>query len=107
MAHPLTTNTSRVLRNREAAKLFRQRQRDQLEDLEAEVIALKAEHKAYTEQKEQLTAENAAIQQQVQFVHSFITEALKYAFQSGLPNIMMQNMNMNTQMANNNAHPSN
>jgi len=80
-------NKSTTEKNREAAKQFRQRQRDYLSELEQQVTILTEKQAKYSVQAELLKSENEVIKQQQQFLRKFIEQALVNAYP-----IMMQRM---------------
>jgi len=69
------------LKNREAAQLFRQRQKAYIQDLEKKVAKLNAETTQYRSKVDLLTTENKLVREQMNYMRSFLSQ------------IMMPNLN--------------
>lgn len=70
----------RRVKNREAAQLFRQRQKQHIRDLEEEVRGINDKNSELNTQVEVLRAENTMVKEQLRYLRCFITEGLKFAF---------------------------
>jgi hypothetical protein len=70
----------RRVKNREAAQLFRQRQKQHIRDLEAEVKGINDKNTHLTTQMEVMRAENTLVKEQLQYLRCFVLEGLKFAF---------------------------
>mmetsp|Transcript_110350 Transcript_110350/g.165120 ORF Transcript_110350/g.165120 Transcript_110350/m.165120 type:complete len:278 (+) Transcript_110350:47-880(+) len=86
----------RLVKNREAAQLFRQRQKNYIQDLEKKVEALVAENNQFNGKAELLQSENRLLRDQLTYLRGFLTQIMSMAFpmqsqNSSLP--MMPNFN--------------
>jgi len=70
----------RRVKNREAAQLFRQRQKQHIRDLEEEVRNINNRNTDLNTQLEVLRAENTLVKEQLRYLRCFVTEGLKFAF---------------------------
>jgi len=70
----------RRVKNREAAQLFRQRQKQHIRDLEAEVKGINDKNTQLTTQMEVLKTENTMVKEQLHYLRCFVLEGLKFAF---------------------------
>jgi len=68
----------RLEKNREAAHLFRQRQKQYLLDLERKVELLNTENAEYKAKMELLRTENQMIKEQLGYLRNFISQALTF-----------------------------
>jgi len=75
-----TKKQKRRVKNREAAQLFRQRQKQHIRDLEEEVNSINNRNVDLNTQLEVLRTENAMVKEQLRYLRCFITEGLKFAF---------------------------
>jgi len=75
-----TKRQKRRVKNREAAQLFRQRQKQHIRDLEAEVKGINDKNMQLTTQMEVLKAENALVKEQLHYLRCYVLEGLKFAF---------------------------
>jgi len=75
-----TKRQKRRVKNREAAQLFRQRQKQHIRDLEEEVRGINNKNVVLNTQIEVLKAENTMVKEQLRYLRCFITEGLKFAF---------------------------
>jgi hypothetical protein len=78
----------RTSKNREAAQLFRQRQRDHIKSLEQQVEQLSLQNQQFISQSDQLTTENKLIRQQLYVLREFISQAMSFAF-SNIPSSLL------------------
>jgi len=70
----------RRVKNREAAQLFRQRQKQHIHDLEEEVQSINNRNVDLNTQIEVLRAENTLVKEQLRYLRCFVTEGLRFAF---------------------------
>jgi hypothetical protein len=73
----------RLLKNRKAAQQFRKRQKNHILELEARVETLSTENSTLTSQVELLHAENKLIREQLDYMRSFVLNALQFTFPGG------------------------
>jgi hypothetical protein len=73
----------RLLKNRKAAQQFRKRQKNHILELEARVETLSTENSTLTSQVELLHAENKLIREQLDYMRSFVLNALQFTFPPG------------------------
>jgi len=71
---------NRLVKNRQAAQLFRQRQKQHIRDLEDKVSAVNEVNVALTAKVDVLKAENKLVKEQLNYLRSFVAAALQYAF---------------------------
>jgi len=71
---------NRLVKNRQAAQLFRQRQKQHIKDLENKVGAVNEVNVALTAKVDVLKAENKLVKEQLNYLRSFVAAALQYAF---------------------------
>jgi len=71
---------NRLVKNRQAAQLFRQRQKQHIKDLEDKVTAVNEVNVALTAKVDVLKAENKLVKEQLNYLRSFVAAALQYAF---------------------------
>lgn len=76
-----TKKIHRLLKNREAAQLFRERQKEYINELEKQVNALTTENTDAKSKVELLMSENKIIKEQLQYLRNFIAQALSFSFQ--------------------------
>jgi hypothetical protein len=89
--------TKKLLKNREAAQQFRQRQRDHIDELEKQVQQLLEQRAQYNTQTDVLLAENKLVRGQVQYMREFLTQALTFAFSQNVSRMYpMANTNIKT-----------
>jgi hypothetical protein len=82
----------RVSKNREAAQLFRQRQRDHIRQLEDHVDKLNILNQQYLSQHDQLTTEGKLIRQQLLLLREFVAQAMSFAFSNISTNVLYQQL---------------
>lgn len=70
----------RLVKNREAAQLFRQRQKAYIQDLEKKVSDLSATNNEFRARVELLNSENKLIKEQLLYLRNFITQAVSFSF---------------------------
>jgi hypothetical protein len=70
----------RLVKNREAAQLFRQRQKAYIQDLEKKVADLAATNNEFRARVELLNSENKLIKEQLLYLRNFITQAVSFSF---------------------------
>lgn len=70
----------RLVKNREAAQLFRQRQKAYIQDLEKKVADLSATNNDHRARVELLNSENKLIKEQLLYLRNFITQAVSFSF---------------------------
>lgn len=70
----------RLVKNREAAQLFRQRQKAYIQDLEKKVSDLSATNNDFRARVELLNSENKLIKEQLLYLRNFITQAVSFSF---------------------------
>jgi hypothetical protein len=75
----------RLLKNRKAAQMFRKRQKNHILELEARVETLTTENSTLTSQVELLHAENKLIREQLDYMRSFVLNALQFTFPPSMP----------------------
>ena len=93
----LTTCSFRLLKNREAAQQFRQRQRDHIDVLEKQVQQLLEQRAQYNTQTDLLVAENKLVRDQVHYMREFLSQALAFAFSQNVSRMYpMANTNIKT-----------
>jgi len=73
----------RLVKNREAAQLFRQRQKAYIQDLEKKVQDLGATNNDYRARVELLNSENKLIKEQLLYLRNFVTQAVSHSFPKG------------------------
>eukprot|EP00029_Vermamoeba_vermiformis_P007660 TRINITY_DN3375_c0_g1_i1.p1 TRINITY_DN3375_c0_g1~~TRINITY_DN3375_c0_g1_i1.p1 ORF type:complete len:279 (+),score=42.72 TRINITY_DN3375_c0_g1_i1:119-838(+) len=89
--------TKKLLKNREAAQQFRQRQRDHIDVLEKQVQQLIEQRAQYNTQTDALLAENKLVRGQVQYMREFLSQALAFAFSQNVSRMYpMANTNIKT-----------
>ncbi len=104
MIHPSTlcppnhtfSNAIRLVKNREAAQLFRQRQRAYISDLETKVNGLSTENAENKSRVDLLRSENKLIKEQLVYLRNFISQAVSFSLPTS-----------NSSSNNNNSNPSN
>eukprot|EP01087_Luapelamoeba_hula_P020569 TRINITY_DN703_c0_g1_i2.p1 TRINITY_DN703_c0_g1~~TRINITY_DN703_c0_g1_i2.p1 ORF type:complete len:294 (+),score=75.78 TRINITY_DN703_c0_g1_i2:70-951(+) len=70
----------RRVKNREAAQLFRQRQKQHIRDLEQQVSNINDKNVDLATQMEVLRAENTLVKDQLKFLRNFVVEGLRSAY---------------------------
>lgn len=70
----------RLVKNREAAQLFRQRQKAYIQDLEKKVADLSSTNNEFRARVELLNSENKLIKEQLLYLRNFITQAVSFSF---------------------------
>ncbi|KYQ90652.1 putative basic-leucine zipper transcription factor [Tieghemostelium lacteum] len=70
----------RLVKNREAAQLFRQRQKAYIHDLEKKVNDLTSTNSEFRARVELLNSENKLIREQLLYLRNFITQAVSFSF---------------------------
>lgn len=70
----------RLVKNREAAQLFRQRQKAYIQDLEKKVGDLTATNNEFRARVELLNSENKLIKEQLLYLRNFVTQAVSFSF---------------------------
>lgn len=70
----------RRVKNREAAQLFRQRQKQHIRDLEQQVNGINNKNVELQTQMEVLRAENTLVKDQLKYLRCFVLEGLRSAF---------------------------
>eukprot|EP01133_Synstelium_polycarpum_P014172 gene14172-16704_t len=70
----------RLVKNREAAQLFRQRQKAYIQDLEKKVSDLTSSNSEFRARVELLGSENKLIREQMGYLRNFITQAVSFSF---------------------------
>lgn len=70
----------RLVKNREAAQLFRQRQKNYIQDLEKKVEGLNAENHQFTSKAELLESENRLLRDQLTYLRGFLSQIMTMAF---------------------------
>jgi len=70
----------RLVKNREAAQLFRQRQKAYIQDLEKKVADLSSTNNDFRARVELLNSENKLIKEQLLYLRNFITQAVSFSF---------------------------
>jgi len=70
----------RLVKNREAAQLFRQRQKAYIQDLERKVTELTSHNNDARARIELLSSENKLIKEQLLYLRNFITQAVSFTF---------------------------
>lgn len=91
------TSSFRLLKNREAAQQFRQRQRDHIDVLEKQVQQLLEQRAQYNTQTDVLLAENKLVRDQVHYMREFLSQALAFAFSQNVSRMYpMANTNIKT-----------
>lgn len=89
--------TKKLLKNREAAQQFRQRQRDHIDVLEKQVQQLLEQRAQYNTQTDVLLAENKLVRDQVSYMREFLSQALAFAFSQNVSRMYpMANTNIKT-----------
>lgn len=73
----------RLLKNREAAQLFRQRQKAYIQDLEKKVAKLNAETTQFRSKVDLLTTENKLVREQMNYMRSFLSQIMMPNFNGG------------------------
>ncbi|KAF2077200.1 hypothetical protein CYY_001520 [Polysphondylium violaceum] len=73
----------RLVKNREAAQLFRQRQKAYIQDLEKKVSDLTGTNSEYRARVELLNSENKLIREQLLYLRNFVTQAVSFSFPKG------------------------
>ncbi|EFA78647.1 putative basic-leucine zipper transcription factor [Heterostelium album PN500] len=73
----------RLVKNREAAQLFRQRQKAYIQDLEKKVHDLTTNNSEFRARTELLNSENKLIREQLMYLRNFITQAVSFTFPKG------------------------
>lgn len=66
----------RLEKNREAAQLFRQRQKAYIQDLEQKVDSLVSENQQFTNRAELLESENRLLRDQLNYLRNFMTQVM-------------------------------
>eukprot|EP01087_Luapelamoeba_hula_P022361 TRINITY_DN7986_c0_g1_i1.p1 TRINITY_DN7986_c0_g1~~TRINITY_DN7986_c0_g1_i1.p1 ORF type:complete len:313 (+),score=73.09 TRINITY_DN7986_c0_g1_i1:342-1280(+) len=74
------TKQKRLVKNHQAAQLFRQRQKQHIKALEEQVAQVSTTHTNLTADLHALQAENQAAKQQLRFLQSFVAIALQQTF---------------------------
>ena len=69
----------RLVKNREAAQLFRQRQKTYIQDLEKKVDALVSENQQFTSKTELLLSENNLLRDQLTYLRGFMSSVMSMA----------------------------
>jgi hypothetical protein len=72
----------RLEKNREAAQLFRQRQKAYIEDLEKKVNKVETENAQNLTKVELLKSENKIIKQQLEYLRKFISDAISLSLEN-------------------------
>merc|ERR1711988_730949 len=72
----------RLVKNRAAAQLFRQRQKQHIADLEDRVNELMAENQQLNSRVELLTSENTLVKEQLNYLRASLSNLMSYAFQA-------------------------
>ncbi|EGC30580.1 hypothetical protein DICPUDRAFT_92949 [Dictyostelium purpureum] len=75
----------RLVKNREAAQLFRQRQKAYIQDLEKKVSDLTGTNSEFRARVELLNSENKLIREQLLYLRNFVTQAVSFSFPKGAP----------------------
>jgi len=75
----------RLVKNREAAQLFRQRQKAYIQNLEKKVNDLNFENQQHRSKVELLTTENRLLSDQLSYLRTFISGVISMAFPNGQP----------------------
>ena len=75
----------RLVKNREAAQLFRQRQKAYIQNLEKKVNDLNFENQQHRSKVELLTTENRLLADQLTYLRTFISGVISIAFPNGQP----------------------
>lgn len=70
----------RLVKNREAAQLFRQRQKNYIQDLEKKVEGLISENHQFTSKAELLESENRLLRDQLTYLRGFLSQIMTMAF---------------------------
>ncbi|EGG23827.1 putative basic-leucine zipper transcription factor [Cavenderia fasciculata] len=70
----------RLVKNREAAQLFRQRQKAYIQDLEKKVSDLTSNNSEIRARAELLNSENKLIREQLMYLRNFVTQAVSFSF---------------------------
>jgi hypothetical protein len=95
-ATSLPERERRLLKNRKAAQQFRKRQKNHILELEARVETLSTENSTLTSQVELLHAENKLIREQLDYMRSFVLNALQFTFPpsmaGGMPHDLQKSM---------------
>jgi hypothetical protein len=86
----LPEREKRLLKNRKAAQQFRKRQKNHILDLEGRVETLTTENSTLTSQVELLHTENKLIREQLDYMRSFVLNALQFTFPPNLPSSDLQ-----------------
>jgi hypothetical protein len=86
----LPDREKRLLKNRKAAQQFRKRQKNHILDLEGRVETLTTENSTLTSQVELLHTENKLIREQLDYMRSFVLNALQFTFPPSLPTSDLQ-----------------
>eukprot|EP01088_Endostelium_zonatum_P007063 TRINITY_DN19224_c0_g1_i1.p1 TRINITY_DN19224_c0_g1~~TRINITY_DN19224_c0_g1_i1.p1 ORF type:complete len:322 (-),score=87.06 TRINITY_DN19224_c0_g1_i1:83-1048(-) len=73
-------NEKKRQKNRQAAKMFRQRQKDYVEDLEAQVETLQDQNKNLQSKVDLLIVENKLVREQLAYMRNFCSSAFQFAF---------------------------
>jgi len=68
------------VKNREAAQLFRQRQKAYIQDLEKKVHDLAVDNNEFRARVELLNSENKLIKDQLLYLRNFVTQAVSFSF---------------------------
>eukprot|EP01119_Soliformovum_irregulare_P008613 TRINITY_DN21718_c0_g1_i1.p1 TRINITY_DN21718_c0_g1~~TRINITY_DN21718_c0_g1_i1.p1 ORF type:complete len:275 (-),score=61.96 TRINITY_DN21718_c0_g1_i1:31-762(-) len=71
---------SRLIKNREAAQLFRQRQKAYIQDLETKVNTVTTENADNKAKLELLRSENKLIKEQLAYLRNFISQAIAFSY---------------------------
>eukprot|EP01090_Pellita_catalonica_P018346 TRINITY_DN5893_c0_g1_i1.p1 TRINITY_DN5893_c0_g1~~TRINITY_DN5893_c0_g1_i1.p1 ORF type:complete len:233 (-),score=50.52 TRINITY_DN5893_c0_g1_i1:100-741(-) len=74
------TTEKRRQKNRQAAKMFRKRQKQHIEDLEAKVTMLESANGELSTRVNNLTLENKIVREQLDYMRGFVTQAFQCAF---------------------------
>jgi len=79
-----TKKQQRLLKNREAAQQFRQRQKNYIQELEKKVDSLVSENQLFTSKAELLQSENHLLRDQLSYLRGFMTHVMS-AFSNKVP----------------------
>lgn len=79
-----TKRQQRLLKNREAAQQFRQRQKNYIQELEKKVDSLVSENQQFTSKAELLQSENHLLRDQLSYLRGFMTHVMS-AFSNKVP----------------------
>jgi len=75
-----SNDENRLVKNRQAAQLFRQRQKQHIKDLEDKVSAVNQVNVSLSAKVDVLKAENKLVKDQLQYLRGFVAVALQHAF---------------------------